>query len=348
MRWERGACHRWLLPVVAGLLLVGVLARWLPPAYDFHVFFRPVVWDWLRGQSTYEGWEGFWNPPWMLLCLLPFALPPEPVGRAMLLLFSVTVVVWVLRATRLRRVATALTLGSFPCLALFWTGQVEAFPLLGIWLGSWAVWERRPWVLSAGLFLMALKPQETALVTLLLLWHARRWHWGDWLRIAVLPAAALFFSVMAFGLDWLYALFAAGDVYREAGINTSWVWRTFGPSRPGLAVACSLGIAALALGLTVSRSLTPYTLALIVTGNVLASPYVATHHLVLPLALAWPWLFDRQPRLALPVYVASLTPLARWSGDQALNWLDFFFPVALMGALLLFYREQRSCEAVEG
>ena len=195
---------------------------------------------------------------------------------------------------------------------------------------------------------MAMKPQETALVILLVLWHARRWRLGEWLRVAALPAAALAFSLAAFGLDWLYALFAAGDVYREAGINTSWVWRALGPSRPGLAVVCSLGIAALALGLTASRPLTPYTLALIVTGSVLASPYVATHHLVLPLALAWPWLLDRQPLLALPVYVASLTPLVRWSGDQALNWLEFFFPVALTIALLLFYREQRSCEAVGG
>jgi hypothetical protein len=194
---------------------------------------------------------------------------------------------------------------------------------------------------------MGLKPQETALVVLLLLWHARRWRWREWLCVAALPAVAFGFSVAAFGLDWLHALFAAGDVYRDTWINTSWIWRIFGLSRPGLAVACSLGIGAFALGLTASRSLTPYALALIVTFNVLASPYVATHHLVLPLALAWPWLLDRHPLLALLVYVTSLTPLARLGGGQGANWLDFLFPVALVAALLFFYRGQRAEETLE-
>jgi hypothetical protein len=341
-KWKGVARYRWLLLVTAVVLVVWALANWLPPAYDFHIFFRPVVWDWLRGQSPYDAWKGFWNPPWMLLCLLPFALPPEPLGRALLFVFSVTVVMWGLRSVRRRRAATVLTLVSIPCLALFWHGQVEVFLLLGVWLGSWAIWERRSWALSAGLLLMGLKPQETALVVLLLLWHIRRWRWRECLRVATLPAMALVFSVAAFGLDWLHALYAAGDVYRETWINTSWIWRIFGPSRPGLAMACSLGIAALALGLTVSRPLTPYTLALVVTINVLASPYAATHHLVLSLVLAWPWLLDRHPLLALLVYLVSLTPLARLGGGQRLNWLDFLFPVALTVALLFFYREQKS------
>jgi hypothetical protein len=346
-RIQRLACYRWLLLITVGLLAVPALAQWLPPAYDFHTFFRPVVWDWLHGRSPYEAHEGFWNPPWMLLCLMPFALPPEPIGRALLFAFSVVVVAWVSCSSRRRQFSTALALVSFPCLALFWQGQVDAFPWLGIWLGSWAVWERRPWVLSVALLLIGLKPQETALVILLLLWHARQWHWREWLCIVVPLVAALIFSVVTFGLDWPRALFAAGDVYRETWINISWIWRVFGPSRPGVGVICSLGLSALALGLVMSRPLTSYTLALTVTANILASPYVATHHLVLPLVLAWSWLLDRQPLLALSVYVASLTPLARWSGDQALNWLDFLFPVALMVALLCFYREQRPCEAVE-
>lgn len=346
-RPARYAQCKWLILIGAGVLAVWALHPWLPPAYDFHMFFRPVVWDWLHGRSPYEAREGFWNPPWMLLCLLPFALPPESVGRALLFVFSVMVVVWGLRSTRHRQLGTVLALISFPGLALLWHGQVDALPLLGIWLGSWAVWKRRPWALSAGLLLMVLKPQETALVILLLLWHARRWRGREWLRIAVPLVVALTFSVAAFGLDWPRALLAAGDVYRETWINTSWIWRAFGPSRPGLAVAWSLGIAAFALGLVVSRPLTPYTLALVTTANTLASPYVATHHLVLPLVLAWPWLLDRQPLLALPVYLITLTPLARWNGAQGLNWLDSLFPVVLTIALLFFYHEQRSGEALE-
>jgi hypothetical protein len=46
--------------------------------------------------------------------------------------------------------------------------------------------------------------------------------------------------------------------------------------------------------------------------------------MVVASVLAWPWLLDRHLTLGLVVYLTTLAPLARWPGDQALNWLAFF------------------------
>jgi hypothetical protein len=329
---------------------VAALSLYLPPAFDFHTVFRPVVWEWLRGERIYTAGRtayAFLNPPWTLPLLLPFALPPEPVGRALLFVFTVAVVVLAVRSAR-RRVATLMTLVSFPFLALVWNGQLEGLPLLGICLGAWAVRHHSSWALSAALVLMGTKPQGAGLALLLLLWHARSWHWRDWARIAALPALALGFALGLFGLDWVEAIAGASGGFAGDWVNTSWPWRFVGPSIPAIAVGWSVGIATLGLMLTARRPLSRYSLSVIVTANTLASPYVVTHHLILPLAVAWPWLLDRRWQPALVVYAMLLSPLLRSTGDQALNWLDFVFPLALMAALLGFYSEAREKEELCG
>ena len=341
----------WIRLLVAAALAVAlvVLVVFLPPAYDFHTVFRPAVWSWLRGETIYKiGTQehAFLNPPWMLVLLLPFALPPEPLGRALLLVFTAAVFAWALRSSRRRRVALVLTLVSFPSLVLAWNGQLEGISLLGICLASLGLSRESPWALSAGLVTMSTKPQQTLLVALFMLWHARRWSRRQWARVAVLPAAAAGFAVAGFGFDWLTVMADASAGYAGGWVNTSWAWRFLGQSSPLLAIAWSVGVGMAALLLTAGRARSPYALALIATANILASPYVATQHLVVPLVAAWPWLLDRSPWVALLVYATSLSPLARLGGDQWLSWLDFLFPVALMTALLCFYRQERAKEAL--
>jgi len=338
---------RWSLLLAAIVGAVAALSLTLPQAFDFDTVFRPVVWAWLRGQAVYSVGStaySFLNPPWTLPLLLPFALPPVGIGRALLLVFNVAVVLLSLRGRRRRRASILLTILSLPCGALLWNGQLEGFALLGIGLGFWALSCRSPWALSAALVLMGTKPQEATLVALLLLWHARGWHWREWLKVAALPAGAAVFSCASFGLDWVGAIGGASVGYAGDWVNVSWPWRFLGPSVPLLAVAWSAAVAALALRFTVRRPLSLYTLGVIVTANTLASPYVATHHLVVPLVMAWPWLLDRNLPLALVVYLTTLSPLLREGGDQTLNWLDFLFPLALMVSLLSVRRWVRPKE----
>ena len=168
-----------------------------------------------------------------------------------------------------------------------------------------------------------------------MVWAIRRWRWDEWLRVAVGPAVALALALATFDLSWVTTLLHATGQHHGGWVNIPFWWR-FAPY--WLAWLCSGVTAALGLWLTARRRFDRYTLALAVSFGAVSSPYLATHHLVLPMTLAWPWLLDRHPRLALLVYLTSLTPLLRLGGSQAINWLDFVFPLVLTAALLFFYR----------
>jgi len=338
---------RQVIQVVAIVLLAGlvvwVLALWLPLAYDMHTFFYPAIHDWLDGGLSDADWPDLNYTPWELMVFVPFALAPEPVGRALFLVFAIGVIVWATRSFARRRLALAMVFVSFPVLAMFWMGNMEPFPLLGAALSAWAIRERRPWVLGLGLVLLATKPQEAFLVAPVLLWAVRRWRRSEWVQVALAPIVVAFLTVALFDWSWLRKLLNAPGGYqsRWMWINISMWWR-FAPY--GVAWLCSIGVAVAGLVLIIRRRFDEYALALAVTFGAVASPYLATHHLVLPMTLAWPWLLDRKPWLAVLVYLTSLTPLARLGGDQSVNWLDFLFPLTLAVTLLFFYRQSARSE----
>jgi hypothetical protein len=328
------------------LLVVGAvwaMVRWLPPAYDMHTFFRPALHSWMNHEFVDANWPDLNYTPWELMFFLPFALPPEPVGRALFLIFAVVVMVWAARQVERRRLALALTLVSFPALAMFWQGNMEPFPILGAALSAWAIQTRRPWALSLGLLLLTTKPQEAFLLVPVMLWAIRRWRRDEWLQVAIGPVIMLVLTAALFDWGWLFKVLRAPGGYQShwTWINIS-IWWRFAPY--WVAWLCSLSLAGAGLWFATRLHFDRYVLALVTAFQCVASPYVATHHLALPMVLGWPWLLDRKPRLAFLVYVTSLTPLLRLGGDQTINWLDSLFPITLMLALLLFFREQRLAE----
>jgi hypothetical protein len=77
-----------VLVVLAVILLisaVSVAAMYIPSDTDWHGTFRPAARALISGHSPYEV-ESFFNPPWGLLPLVPIALLPEGVGRAIILI----------------------------------------------------------------------------------------------------------------------------------------------------------------------------------------------------------------------------------------------------------------------
>ncbi len=345
-----GLFRRWIGPSLLLLLAVSAtvwaLANWLPPAYDMHTFFYPAIHDWLNGRFSDANWPDLNYTPWELMFFLPFALTPEPIGRALFLLFAVIVIIWATKSVRRRRLALALILISFPVLAMFWEGNLEPFPILGIALSAWAIRERRPWIMAVGLPLLATKPQEVFLITPVMVWAIRRWRWDEWARVMAGPILVLLLTVTLFEGGWLSKLAQAPSGYqtRWNWINIS-IWWRFAPY--GIALAGSILLATVGVCQVARLRFDRYALGLALALGTVASPYVATHHLIVPLVFAWPWLLDRHLVLGLIVYLTTLTPLARWQGDQTLNWLDFAFPVVLTISLLLFYREQRQAHAGE-
>jgi len=134
-----------------------------------------------------------WNPPWLLVVLMPLGLLP----------FDIAVTVWKLCNIGLILAASALTwqmltepldkrgilfvmsvsLWSGQALSAIIVGQVSSLVLLGLVLGAWWLRAGRDRLAGAALFLATIKPHVTYLVLwVLLLWvvRHRRWQvlWG--------------------------------------------------------------------------------------------------------------------------------------------------------------------------
>lgn len=119
-----------LAGLLALLVLVLIASLFLPPGVDWTEVYRPAALSLLKGQNPYDI-PGYYNPPWTLLFLIPFAVLPEPVGRG--LLFVLTLVIVAIVAIRLgaNRVSLIVFLCSPPVLQGLLDSNVDWLALLG-------------------------------------------------------------------------------------------------------------------------------------------------------------------------------------------------------------------------
>lgn len=175
-------------------LLTVFISRYMPPAIDWHLFFRPAAQELLHGRSPYNV-EGFPMPPWVLLPILPLALLPENIGGALFLLLSL--VTFVYSAYRLGATTTTMVvfLLSPPVLHSLLNGNVDAFVILGFVLPP-----------PIGLFFLSIKPQIGAGVAIF--WLIEAWRTGRLkgvVKTFTPVAIAWLVSVIVFGfwfLNW--------------------------------------------------------------------------------------------------------------------------------------------------
>lgn len=180
---------QWGIALFLCLLLVVGMTFVLPSAIDFHSYFRPAALAVLHGHSPYDT-PGFFNAPWAILPILPLALLPESLGRAVLAV-----------AAFLTYGYTAYRLGGKPLAVTFFllsptvvhdllNGNLDWLTMLGFVLP-------RP----IGLFFLAVKPQIGAVVGLF--WLIEAWREGGWKRVVhdFWPfASALGLSFIIFGI----------------------------------------------------------------------------------------------------------------------------------------------------
>jgi hypothetical protein len=135
------------IAIIVFVVFILISARLLPPAVDWHGAFRPAALAFLRGESPYNT-DGFIYPPWTALLLLPIAVFPETVGRALLFfayLFSVAFTAYKLGGNR---ISILFILISPPVLHGLLNGNIDGLVVLGLVLPPWL-----------GLFLLVIKPQ---------------------------------------------------------------------------------------------------------------------------------------------------------------------------------------------
>lgn len=176
------------LAVLMFVILIGLMSSLLPPAVDWHGAFRPAALEILHGRSPYNA-EGFFNPPWTAILLIPFAILPENVGRAVLVIVALAVYAYVAHKLGANKLTVGLLLLSPPCLHGILNGNIDWLAVLGVVLPPWL-----------GLFFLAIKPQVGMLVVLYL--FIAEWRKGGPIRVlkTFLPVGlASMLSILIFG-----------------------------------------------------------------------------------------------------------------------------------------------------
>jgi hypothetical protein len=205
---NKPAAHKNIQIILVALvfsLLTAVLSNLLPPAVDFHGAFRPAALELLHGRSPYNA-EGFFNPPWTALLLIPFAILPENVGRALMVIAALAVYAYVAHKLGASKLTLTLLLLSPPALHGILNGTLDWMTVLGVVLPSWL-----------GLFFLAIKPQVGMIVILYLVFA--EWQKGGAIRVlkTFLPVGlASILSVAIFG-PWFLAIPSLDEIT----INTS-------------------------------------------------------------------------------------------------------------------------------
>lgn len=175
------------LALVSGLMIWG-LAAVLPPSVDWSTAFRPAALKLISGRSPYEI-EGFFNPFWALIPLIPIAILPEQIGRAVLLVVSIIGYAYITRKLGGGMTAVILILLSPPALHGLLNGNIDWLTTLGVVLPP-----------PIGIFFVATKPQIGAAI--IVFWVIEAWRDGGWRKVARLigPITIVFLlTLLIFG-----------------------------------------------------------------------------------------------------------------------------------------------------
>ena len=174
---------------IVAIALIVIMSLYLPQAIDWHGAFRPAALELLHGRSPFNA-DGFYHAPWSLIPLIPLAILPEPIGRALLVLITLASYAYVAHKLGAKPIAIAFLLISPPVLHLIINGNLDWMAAIGFILPP-------QW----GLFFIAIKPQMGIAVAPF--WLIEAWRQGG-VKLVIKTFApftvALLLSFAVFGL----------------------------------------------------------------------------------------------------------------------------------------------------
>lgn len=195
-----------LLLILVLAFVTALLAGLLPSGIDWHDHFYPAAREILHGRSPYTI-KGFFNPPWAALLLIPFAIFPEAVGRALMVIAALAAYAYVAHKLGANKLTIALLLLSPPSLHGIMNGNIDWLAVLGVVLPPWL-----------GLFFLAIKPQVGMIVILYLVFA--EWRKGGILRVlkTFLPVGlASVISIAVFGM-WFLAIPRVNEITHNSSL----------------------------------------------------------------------------------------------------------------------------------
>lgn len=260
--------HVLILAAAIVTLLLAVFAA-IPYAIDWSMYFRPAAHALLNGQSPYDV-PGFFNPPWALFPLLPLALLPEPLGRALLFGLSTISLMIIVRRFGANLWSTVAFMLSLPVMFGLYNGNIDWLAMLGFIMPP-----------PIGMLFVTIKPQIGMAVVIFWLfeaWQQNRW-WG--VTKTILPTiVVVLISFLVWGFWPLEMLNARAD--NDAFNTLVWPW------------SIPLGIFLLIQGLR------KHSMPTVIPASLCLSPYAMFHSWAAALLA-----FSRHPKIMVTVSIAT-------------------------------------------
>lgn len=229
--------------------LVWVMAVVLPDGIDWRLTYRPAALALLSFHNPYAPEVAHEAPfvaaAWGLLPLIPLALLPVKIGRAVLLLISLVSFAYTAKRLGANRVGIALILLSPPVVHCLLNANIEWIPLLGFVLPP-----------QIGLFFIAVKPQTGFAVAIF--WFYQAWRQGGIHAVVktFLPVTLAFLA--SFALFGLWPLQTTQVLAIAQNFNAS-LWPLSIPIGMALIVA-SIRLRQAKWAMAASPCLSPYVL----------------------------------------------------------------------------------------
>lgn len=191
---------------------------------DWMISFRPAARLLLELKSPYAT-PGFFNPPWALIPLLPFALLPAGLGAAFLFVLNIFSLLFASVKMRMNAIAFVVFILFSGTLVNAWNGNIEGLLAIGFVLPP-----------QIGLFFVLCKPQFGLGVAIF--WILQEWREGGIrkvVRVVAPVSIALGISFVLFGfwpartpglvdMRWNASLFPYGVPIGLALLAVS-IWR---------------------------------------------------------------------------------------------------------------------------
>jgi glycosyl transferase family 87 len=294
--------------------------------------------------ATTGNWFPFQHTPVFAWLLIPLSLLPYPIALGIWdgCLVGCYLVCWRILASgtighRLFLLVAGLAL--YPVALGLALGQPTMLVLASVALGCWLLGRDRPVLAAAALSLIAVKPQSSFLVPLVLLFAGQLRVFAWWALFTITLAAL---SVLALGLDGLADWQQAIQIgYHLPGIRFNAVGSVLGPGPLAVAISVGAVVVALSIGRLATRSGAELPIAAGLSASVLASPYLSNSDLAALLIAAWLILRLDPPRWLTALMVAGYLPFF-FSNALFMHGPFLLVECAWMLALLAFAINRRS------
>ncbi|MEK7217172.1 MAG: glycosyltransferase 87 family protein, partial [Chloroflexota bacterium] len=330
-----------LLYVTAFATAAGLLF-WMPSlGEDWHYTFYPATTTYLAGGTRLfdTGAQGWFNPPWLLPVLVPFALLGETGGMGAWRVLGLGIVATAAILWRPRHTSPAgalVGLAGVTASLSIWdaitTGNMDLVVLAGLsmlYLAGRRAGRLGALLAGVGLLLALIKPQVGLLPALMLLWQHRGHFRLVWEGVAAVVALGLLVGAAVAGPDWPLRWLALTPPQESYAIhNISLPARFPGPGWTRVAAQVA---AALVVLRGLERLRGQAAVAASVAGSFFVVPYISTPSIALVMICAWPRLLESsrwQVRwLAAAAWAAQAAVLLRPSLGWAAGELMVLVPV---------------------